>query len=120
MLNGVKAGETDIVVTAKNNDKVYARCHVKVGLAVTGVELSSKNATLNIGKTLKLKANVLPSNATDKSLVWSSDDESVATVDSNGLVTAKGKGFANITAMSKQNSNAKGICKIEVLRIRRN
>ena len=119
MLSGVKSGETDIVVTSENNSKVFARCHVKVGLAVTGVELSAKNETLKIGETLKLTAKVAPSNATDKTVIWSIDEEGkeIAVVDSDGVVTPKKNGFVTVRATSKQNPGATGTCRIEVLRI---
>ena len=54
-----------------------------------------------IGNTLTLKATVLPADATDKSVEWSSDKEDVAAVDANGRVTAKGNGKATITVTTK-------------------
>lgn len=54
-----------------------------------------------IGSTLTLNATVLPSDATDKSVEWSSDKEDVATVTTSGVVTAKGNGTATITVKTK-------------------
>jgi hypothetical protein len=65
---------------------------------VTSVTLSARTLTLTVGKTTMLTASVLPKNATDQTLVWSSSDESVATVDQNGKVTAIGSGTATIRA----------------------
>ena len=62
------------------------------------VTLNKKNATLATKKTLKLKATVLPPAAADKSVTWSSNHSSIASVDSNGLVTAKKYGKVKITA----------------------
>ena len=65
---------------------------------VTSVELGTSEYTFHtIGTTLLLLETVLPEDATDKAVLWTSDDESVATVNSNGLVTAVGNGNATIT-----------------------
>ena len=69
---------------------------------VESVSLDKTEYTFNtIGNTLTLKATVLPADATDKSVEWSSDKEDVAAVDANGLVTAQGNGTANITVTTK-------------------
>jgi len=69
---------------------------------VESVSLDKTEYTFNtIGNTLTLVATVLPADATEKSIEWSSDKEDVATVDANGLVTAQGNGTANITVTTK-------------------
>lgn len=69
---------------------------------VESVSLDKTEYTFNtIGNTLTLKATVLPADATDKSVEWSSDKEDVAAVDANGRVTAKGNGKATITVTTK-------------------
>jgi uncharacterized repeat protein (TIGR03803 family) len=67
-------------------------------VAVTGITVSPSTATINEGSAFQLTATVLPSNATDKAVNWSSSDESVATVNENGLVTGHATGQASITA----------------------
>lgn len=64
---------------------------------VTGVSLSPKTLSLNPGKGGTLTATITPSNATDKSVEWKSDDTGVATVNENGKVTAVGLGTTTIT-----------------------
>lgn len=64
--------------------------------AVTGVTLNKSSTSLDVGDAESLTATVAPDDATDKSVSWSSDDESVATV-SGGTVTAVGVGTATIT-----------------------
>ena len=71
---------------------------------VTGVSLNKTTTTLTVGDTETLTATVSPNDATDKSVTWSSDDTSVATVDPNGLVTAVGAGTANITVTTTDGS----------------
>ncbi|MEH2944785.1 Ig-like domain-containing protein [Lachnospiraceae bacterium KK002] len=66
-------------------------------VAVSGISLSQTTITLDKGKTAALTATVAPENATDKTVIWSSSNEKVATV-SNGTVTAVAKGTATITA----------------------
>ncbi|HIS67580.1 MAG TPA: Ig domain-containing protein, partial [Candidatus Scatomorpha merdipullorum] len=68
-----------------------------VEVPATGVTLSESSLVLDVGETAQLTAAVVPEATTDK-LVWSSADESVATVDANGLVTAVGPGRTVITA----------------------
>jgi hypothetical protein len=63
----------------------------------TSVTLDQNSVNLKIGSTYELSATVGPSNAIDKSVVWSSSDTSVATVDNTGLVTVVGPGTAVIT-----------------------
>ena len=65
--------------------------------SVTGVTISPTSATLNVGSTKLFTATVSPSDATNKAVNWTSSNTSVATVDSNGLVTAKSAGTTTIT-----------------------
>ena len=71
---------------------------------VTGVSLNKTTTTLTVGDTETLTATVSPDDASDKSVTWSSDKTSVATVDPNGLVTAVGAGTANITVTTTDGS----------------
>ncbi len=67
-------------------------------VAATGVALDRAAATLTPGKSTKLAASVLPEDATVGEVVWASEDEGVATVDENGVVTAVAPGTTAITA----------------------
>lgn len=73
---------------------------VTVTVPVTGITLNKSSATLKKGETVRLSATVSPSNATNKSVTYSTSNSKVATVSSSGLVTAKGGGTATITAKS--------------------
>ena len=66
-------------------------------IAVTGISLDSSAKTVTAGDTVTITATVTPSNATNKGIVWTSSDETVATV-SGGIVTGVGNGTAVITA----------------------
>ena len=66
-------------------------------ISVTGVTLNLENAELTVGTSLQLTATVLPADAADPGVVWTSSDEALATVDQTGLVTAVAAGSATIT-----------------------
>ena len=68
-------------------------------VSVSNIKLNLQSLALTVGETATLEAEVSPENATDKSIKWKSDDESVATV-SEGKVTAMKEGSATITAMA--------------------
>ena len=72
--------------------------------SVTGVNVSPTELLLGIGANSPLTATVKPNYATNKAVSWSSSNESVATVDTNGLVQAIAEGTAIITATTQQNS----------------
>lgn len=80
---------------------------------VESVALNSQNEELKIGETTTLVATVMPSNATNKKVVWSSDNTNVATVN-NGVVTAVGEGSANIK-VTTVDGNKTAVCKITVV-----
>ncbi len=84
---------------------------------VTSVSVSPASGSINLldaDKTLQLSANVLPANATNKSVNWSSSNTSIATVDANGLVTGKAVGNVTITATSVSNPTVKGTASVAV------
>lgn len=73
---------------------VYAHWNV---VHVTGVEVTPAEAEIMLGRSLPLKATVLPLNATDKNVTWVSEDIRVATVDADGVVTAVSVGETVVT-----------------------
>ena len=89
-------------ITAKTEDGgKTATCEITVfakTVSVTGISLSENDLFLNKGQSHTLKATVLPDDATDKTVQWTTSDASVATVDQNGTVNAIASGNATITA----------------------
>ena len=81
---------------------------------VTEIRLDKENITMPVGSTYRLTATILPENATDKTLVWKSDDESVAIVDKDGLVIAVKGGFETIISAATPKGDVKAICKVKV------
>lgn len=93
-VTAVKSGKATI--TAKCEDKT-AECAVTVTLPTGSVTLDKTSLSLAVGETAQLTATVKPDDATDKTVVWTSSDESVAEV-INGKVTALKSGTTTITA----------------------
>ncbi len=96
-----------VTITVTTEDKGFtATANITVEKAdpvsVTGVSLSSREVSVSVGKTKTLSATVAPSNATNKTVTWSSSDNSVATVDSNGMVEGVAEGTATITVTTEE------------------
>jgi len=112
-VTAVAAGSATITVTTNDGNKT-ATCTVTVSeVAVTSVTLSKTSTTLVRGGSETLTATVLPANATNKNITWSSSNSSIASV-SNGTVTAVAAGSATITATSQADSNKKASCTVTV------
>ena len=96
------AGKATITATTVDGG-FAATCAVTVepgqtlGVEVTGVSLNKNTATVRVNKTTQLIATITPENATNKAVTWSSSDETVATVDQTGTVTAVKSGNAVIS-----------------------
>ena len=109
-------GATTITATAHNGKT--ALCTVTVSepapevIEVTSVSLDKTSLTLEIGESETLTATVLPGNAADKSVTWTSSAQSVATV-ANGKITAVGSGTATITATAHNGKTAS--CTVTVI-----
>lgn len=93
--------------------------YIKADLAtiftpVAGITLSHSSASLVPGDTLSLAATILPSGATEKSVTWSSNSTSVATVSQSGVVTAVSPGTAVIKVTSIDNASATASCTVTV------
>ncbi|MDR2064148.1 MAG: Ig-like domain-containing protein [Prevotellaceae bacterium] len=103
LVTGISAGTAVITVTAEDGGKTAA-CTVTVtatSIPVTGIAISPASINVEINKTEKITVYVLPANATNKKVSWKSDDENIATVDTNGLVTGISAGTAVITVTAK-------------------
>ena len=97
-VTAVKEGSATITARASNKQATCSVTVKKKVIAVTSVTLNKTELSLNKGQSETLTATVKPDNATDKSVTWSSSNTAVATVDSNGKVTAVAGGNATITA----------------------
>lgn len=87
----------------------------KPGGSVTSVTLDKATTGVEIGKEIKLTATVaVPDDKTDKTVIWSSSDKTIATVSADGTVKGVAKGKATITATAKADSTKKATCQVTV------
>ena len=111
-----KAGEVTITAIAADGNSYYDTCTITVTenkVPITGITLS-KVSEMFIGDVVQLEATVTPDDATNKGITWTSSDDSIATVDDNGKVTALKAGKVTITATSESNDSIKATCTISV------
>lgn len=105
-VTAIKSGDATITVkTSDGNKTANATVNVKAKVInVSSVNVEPKTVTLEIGETQQLTHTVSPSNATDKSVTFSSKSDSIASVDTNGLVTANSEGTTEVTVTTKDGS----------------
>lgn len=112
-ITGVSEGVATITATTDNG--LSASCAVVVKkVAVESLSFISQGELLSIGESKTLNYELLPANASDKSVTWSSDNTDVATVSNTGVVTAKAMGTAVITCTSNDDSSMSACCRIKV------
>ena len=132
-ITGLMSGSTNLTVTVQgtiqkpdtsgNNvsetETFTGNCTINVTEAKVEVEritLDNNSLTLTEGGVATLKATVAPDNASNKAVTWISSNADVATVDSNGTVTAKKEGTADITVASQENPAITAVCKVTVMK----
>ena len=120
LLTSLSKGETTLTVTSNDNSltdtcsvTVLEKDDTKPVVNVTSVSLNENSKTLETGATFKLEATVLPSNASDKSVTWSSSDSSIVGVN-EGLVTANKVGSATIS-VTTVDGNYKASCNFTII-----
>ena len=106
-IKGLKAGKSAVITVTTNTGNFKSQITVKVSpISVKKVALSRTSVAISKGKTYQLDATVTPSNATNKTLTWTSSDPKVATVDKNGKVTTIKNGTTVITCKSANGKTA--------------
>ena len=110
VVTGIKKGTTYVIVTL---DDCADTCEVNIldEIEVTSIQISQTSLTVNKGCTDSLYVVISPSNATNQTVTWTSSDESIAKIDSNGIVTGISEGEATITA---EVGKCKAICNVTV------
>ena len=116
--NGVvtAVGTGRCTILCKSSDPsstASAMCNIFVMQPVTGIELNTTEITVRKGQVFWLNANCLPTDADDKSVTWSSNNEEICTVEQDGKVTAVEAGTTTIVAMSND-SGMLATCKVIV------
>lgn len=121
VVTAIAIGTATITAEANGTDPsdptpVQATCEVTVTpVKVTEITLNATEATVNKGETYALAVNaVLPDDAENKTVTWSSDNTAVATVDTDGVVSGVAGGTANITATANDGSGVSATCAVTV------
>ena len=117
-VTALTAGKTTITCTAADGSEVKAKCVITVkDTKVKKITLNKTEATLKVGRTLKLKVKKFtPESPVNKDVTWSTSKKKVATVDEKGKVTALKAGKAVITCTAADGSGKKATCTITVVK----
>lgn len=115
---------TTLTAVSSGIANVYAKCdnaqsepvQINCCIYASGISLNKDVVELEIGSKIKLSASLQPENVSDKTVLWSSNNSKIASVDSKGNVTAKGVGKTVIVAADK-NKKVTAECEINVLPI---
>ena len=127
----VASVSTDGIVTAHSNGSAVisattvdgnktAFCNITVAesqtgtIAITGISVNPATLQLKSGYSSTLTANITPSNATNQSIIWASNNSNIATVSANGVVTAHSPGVAIVSAITVENG-LMATCNINVM-----
>lgn len=114
-VTGVKEGTAKITVTTADGNKT-ASCDVTVNtlkVKVTGVALNKTSLTLTVNASETLVATITPSNATNKTVTWTSSNSAVVQSVGGGVITAKSAGTADITVKTEDGDKT-ATCKVTV------
>ena len=117
VITAKSVGTTTITVTPEASSVVTGIATISVlaeKIAVESITLNYTTASMLVGNTLQLEATILPDNATDKTITWSSSDSGAASVTQTGLVTALEQGDATIIATPNGNPNLSASCVIQL------
>ncbi|MDO4492855.1 MAG: Ig-like domain-containing protein, partial [Clostridia bacterium] len=114
-VTAVAPGTAEITVSAKDDENVTASFTVSVVKLVTGVQLKEKTLSVPKKSTVTPNATVQPKDATNQALVWTSSDETVATVAEDGTITGVRGGECTVTATAADGSGKSASVKVKVL-----
>lgn len=111
---GISEGEAIISVSSESNPDVFATINIKIiPILVKSIELNYSTYVLNKGNNVQLLATLLPENAPNKEVKWTTSDENVVMVSSAGRCVYMGDGCATITATTCDGSNLSAMCVFE-------
>lgn len=116
VVTGISRGTAKINVVSADG-KAKTSLNIKVVQKAESVTLSKEALSLIVGRSSQLRASVAPQSTANKKVTWSSSDESIATVNQNGNVTARGPGVATITATSNDDPTVSGSALVTCVRL---
>lgn len=110
-----KAGVSTVMVVSRVDATIYSLCKITVAKSVTGIKLDYKSRDMYVGETFRLTYVVSPGDSTNAAVTWTSSNNSIASVDKNGLVSAKSVGTA-VIIVKTTDGGYMGTCTINVSR----
>jgi uncharacterized protein YjdB len=114
LVTGVSAGTATITATANDGSDVKGTIDITVRTLVTEIQLTALVTSIDVNATTQVSETVLPWEATDKTVTWSTSDANIATVNTSGLVTGVAAGTATITATANDGSGVSGTIDITI------
>ena len=115
VVTGVRPGAAVITAAAKDGSGRSATCKITVrSVMVSSIAMTPASKSMYAGDSDTLKAAVLPGDATNQEVIWSSSNASIATVSQTGKVIAVSAGTATVTATAKDGSGKKATCAVTV------
>ena len=121
VITGKSSGDCTISASSTDGGSVHNSIKVRVqqpnkDIKVSSISFNKSTLTISIGDRKQIVAKILPTDATNKTLIWKSDKEGVATVD-NGIVIGKSSGDCSITAFSTDGGSVHNSIKVRVQKI---
>ena len=114
VVKAVGGGTCEITVVTEDGAKT-AKCTVTVSVPVSGVKMNQQEVSIYTTKSTNLSATVLPADATNKTLTWTTSNPYIATVNEKGVVTGTGSGTATVTCKTNDGGFS-STCVVKVLR----
>lgn len=114
-IKAIGVGGATITVKSEEND-IQSKINITVNSKVTGINIDKTEIYLPLEESIQINAKIKPEDANEKEIIYSSENQNIASVDENGIITAKQEGEVNIIASSKENTDIKAVCKVTVVR----
>ena len=114
VVTGVARGQAVIRADAADGSKRFGSYTVNVQQMATEIQLPETEMTVAVGYHKSIRATVLPANTNDKSVIWTSSDESIAKINGSGYITPVKAGECIIICSSKQNPLVNATCRLVI------
>ena len=115
VIHALTSGTTTITVKAQESS-VQNSIEINVFSPVTGISIDQTEIYMPVGDNFKINAYIEPEDANNPNIIYKSDNEDIATIDENGIITAVKEGETIISAISEENELIKSTCKLIVVR----
>lgn len=113
-ITGKAVGTATVRATTRDGSNITKEIKVTVLQQINTITLDKTSETLKVGQNASLVASISPIKPSNAGLVWSSDNDKVAKVNQNGVITATGRGSTNIWCKAADGAGAKAQCRVTV------